>query len=669
MEMANLSITSACNRACSYCFTEGAFDGQAQAHPNMSRTTFQQALELLKRSGIDQVRLLGGEPTLHPKFVHLVDQVFEGGFGLLVFSNGLMPESAIDCLMNTPSEKTHILINISEPEKLHSREEQQLFSLFRRLGSRILLGMNIHGPGVRFEFMLDLIREFQLIPTIRLGLAHPCVTGVNQFLHPRYYSGMGERVLDFTEKAQIDDITIEFDCGFVPCMFPNGDIESLGKSASDIGRRCNPILDVLPDGSVASCYPLAGLLRIPLAHAEKTHGLKRRFEKKWLPYREMGIFKECSDCYMKKAKKCLGGCLALAMRRLRHTDSFFSVPENRTVSVKSPQSASSAESRNPEPIADKKNKSPLPPSTRWVIPYVDEPPEFWEQIAEGYADKIREVYFALPDKIIPTGRPLQPDRHIDAFLKKVPLPKAALVNPMVLPQPAEVIAPSIIEALKRLMDTCQLTGVTVSNLELAQHIREALPTLSLTASVLMDVACPNQALLLNSTFDTLVPASRIARDLVALRALKASFSGRIRLIVNEGCLPGCVFRAQHFYEMGGHSKSPRSLCTEILTNHPWMRLIGAWVLPQHLYLYEDVYDELKLAGRVTLSDPQKYLTVMNSYIRGFKLLPNEIGGGPASVLNSIDISERFFVHTLQCDRKCHQCRVCREYYQQVDNEV
>jgi len=663
--MANLSITSVCNRACDYCFTQGAFGRQEPATPHMSRATFLQALKLLKRSGIDQVRMLGGEPTLHPDFVHLVDQVIESGFGLLVFSNGFMPESAIDCLSNTSVERANILINISEPTKLHAQEKQQLFSVFRRLGPRILPGINIHGPAVRFDFILDLIGEFQFIPIIRLGLAHPCVTGDNHFLHTRYYSGIGERVLDFAVKAQAVGVSLEFDCGFVPCMFPNGDVEILGKSASDIGGRCNPILDVLPNGSVASCYPLAGLIEMPLPHAENTHWLQHQFERKWMPYREIGIFKECSDCYLKKTKKCLRGCLALAMRRLRRTASVFAVTKKDRVTVSSQQCVSNEDSRPQAPFAGKENKSSYSTRTRWVIPYVDQPLAFWEQIADRYSGKIKEVYFALPDNVVPSGRPLQPARHLDAFLREGSLPKAVLVNPMVLPQPVEAIAPSIIEALKRLAGTCHLTNATVSNLELAKRIREAMPALFLTASVLMDIACPSQTLMTNGTFDTLVPASRIMRDIAALRALRESFGGRIRLIVNEGCLPGCVFRVQHFYEMGGYSKSPRSLCDGLLRNHPWMRLIGAWVLPQHLFLYDGVYDELKLSGRVTLGNPDDYLRVLDGYVNGRHFMPNEIGGGPASVLESIDISERFFLHTLRCDRQCHNCRVCKDYYQRA----
>ena len=94
-----------------------------------------------------------------------------------------------------------------------------------------------------------------------------------------------------------------------------------------------------------------------------------------------------------------------------------------------------------------------------------------------------------------------------------------------------------------------------------------------------------------------------------------------------------------------------------------MRLTGAWVLPQHLYLYDGIYDELKLAGRVTLRDPKKYITALDAYLHRKPLPPNEIGGGPASVLEPIEITEEFFAQTLHCRHQCYTCTICRDYYQ------
>jgi hypothetical protein len=151
------------------------------------------------------------------------------------------------------------------------------------------------------------------------------------------------------------------------------------------------------------------------------------------------------------------------------------------------------------------------------------------------------------------------------------------------------------------------------------------------------------------------------RDLRALRALRAAFPGTIRLIANEGCIPGCPYRTQHFYEMTACPTGPQSLCNDLLEEAPWMRLTGSWVLPQHLHLFRGVCDEWKLSGRVTLRDAATYLRVAGAYIHGRPLAPHQIGGGPASILEPIEITEEFYNRTLHCRRNCHQCGVCREY--------
>jgi hypothetical protein len=153
-----------------------------------------------------------------------------------------------------------------------------------------------------------------------------------------------------------------------------------------------------------------------------------------------------------------------------------------------------------------------------------------------------------------------------------------------------------------------------------------LPDLAISASTLMNIAQPNQALMIQDICDILVPATSILRDMPALRSLRAAFTGRIRLIVNEACLPGCPFRIQHFYEMGSGFPNPHSLCDGLLRQHH---------------------------------------RVLDAYIYCKPLSPRDIGGGPASVLKPVEISEGFFAYTLECGRRCHECYVCREYYEKA----
>lgn len=305
----------------------------------------------------------------------------------------------------------------------------------------------------------------------------------------------------------------------------------------------------------------------------------------------------------------------------------------------------------------------------WVIPYVDQDPGFWEEIADRFGPHIREVYFPVPSGVIASGRSRQPEAFMEAFLQRAPLSKSVLVNPIVLARPVEEMGPHIVEILKQLYNDYGVSRVTVTHPALARLIKNTLPAFTVTASVLMGIATPLQALMVQDYVDVIVPDSRIIRDWRSLSQLRQAFSGEIRLIVNESCLPGCPYRSQHFFEMAYGDFFPQSLCQQTLEEHPWLRLTGAWILPQHLGYYAELCDSFKLAGRVTLRDRAKYLNVLNAYINGEPLGPVDIGGGPASMLAQVDISAQWFEYVLHCDKNCHACSVCKDYYKQLLEET
>jgi hypothetical protein len=300
---------------------------------------------------------------------------------------------------------------------------------------------------------------------------------------------------------------------------------------------------------------------------------------------------------------------------------------------------------------------------------VDQDLSFWEEVAERFGAHVSEVYFPLPIEIVASGRSPQPTKFMETFLRRALLPKAALVNPIVLPQPVEVVAPPIVETLNRLRGDFGVSGVTVTNPALARLIKKAIPDLRVTASVLMGIATPAQVLMVRDDVDAITADSRVLRDLPGLQRLRDAFAGEIRLIVNEACLPGCPYRAQHFYEMGYGNFYPQSLCQQMLSEQPWLRLTGAWILPQHLFHYAGLYDTLKLAGRVTLRERARYIRVLHAYIHREKLLPREIGGGPASVLTDMDLPDELFATILRCEKNCHACPVCRDYVASHSNPI
>lgn len=171
----NLIITSYCNSACPYCFAgeKVDLDNSSRDKRNMSRQNFQWCLDFLHRSGVKEVKLLGGEPTLHPELPALIEMALGYGFTVIVFSNGLWPKRISTYYENSRPDKVSFLINVNEPSQRKPQEKARLKEVLATLGKRAMLGFNIYRSGFDLRFIGELIEEHDLKREIRLGLASP----------------------------------------------------------------------------------------------------------------------------------------------------------------------------------------------------------------------------------------------------------------------------------------------------------------------------------------------------------------------------------------------------------------------------------------------------------------------------------------------------------------
>lgn len=317
--MANLSLTATCNRSCSFCFAAESMETH-EGNTYMPLEIVESAFDLLGRSNIPEARLLGGEPTLHPGFDTIVDRALARGFRVVVFSGGLIPPRALRKLESLTPDQAMVLLNVIPPGTGRASEEARQRHVFERLGRRVVLGVTIDSPAVDLWFLLDLIERFDLARTVRLGLGHPILAADNAHLHPRHYPEVGRRTTEFGLAARDRGITLSFDCGWVPCMFPPGSMAMLGLTEQEVGLRCSPILDLLPNGSFVSCYPLAAHASEPLAAHENTASVRDAFIRHQEPDRPFMLYKECGPCEFRARGACSGGCLAASLRRTRHRD-------------------------------------------------------------------------------------------------------------------------------------------------------------------------------------------------------------------------------------------------------------------------------------------------------------------------------------------------------------
>lgn len=97
-------ITDYCNLDCAYCYAK-PFSGR-----RMDSKRAIDLVEELVKMGVFDITFAGGEPTLHPEIVAMIDRATRGGMRIGLLSNGVsLPQSRIDELERVTTKRNFIL--------------------------------------------------------------------------------------------------------------------------------------------------------------------------------------------------------------------------------------------------------------------------------------------------------------------------------------------------------------------------------------------------------------------------------------------------------------------------------------------------------------------------------------------------------------------------------
>jgi sulfatase maturation enzyme AslB (radical SAM superfamily) len=313
--VANLCITTRCNQHCSYCFARDHV-AHRTAPLDLAEEQLEWRLALLDRAGVEEVRLIGGEPTLHPRFPALVQAIAAQGRRIVVFSNGIIPAASLAALQALPASQCGVLVNTAHPSEDgqgHARRLQTLAAL----GQRASLSFNIHRADVSLDYLPEVIAETGCAPAVRLGLAHPCLSGANQSLHPKQYPSVAPKIVALAANAARRGIHVHFDCGFVRCMFTVEQLAALEEHGVGARWKCGPIVDIDVSADALPCFALARDYRYALRPDMDLAVARASLEQRLAGFRRAGVYRECSACSLKASGECAGGCLSATIRRFR----------------------------------------------------------------------------------------------------------------------------------------------------------------------------------------------------------------------------------------------------------------------------------------------------------------------------------------------------------------
>ena len=321
--MANILLTSVCNRSCPYCFAESEMAATPVAGRYLSWDNLVYIADFLKSGGQPHVSLLGGEPTMHPDCVDYVLYLIERGFVVTIFTNGILSSARLEQfekhLTRIPVGQLHLLCNLHDPvlTPASAQEVEKVHDFLSMMGPWTSPGFNIYRTDFALDFLFDAINRYGLKRYVRIGLTQPIPGKANAFIRPDQIRDVVARIFSFRDQFIASRVKPGFDCGFPICRFSDEEIGWMHRHGAHPQFACGPAFDIAPDMSVYHCFPLSSYDRKSLFDFDSLEQIEAHFNVMRAPVKceVAGIFKECDGCRQQEDGVCMGGGLCHAVSR------------------------------------------------------------------------------------------------------------------------------------------------------------------------------------------------------------------------------------------------------------------------------------------------------------------------------------------------------------------
>ena len=318
--------------------------------------------------------------------------------------------------------------------------------------------------------------------------------------------------------------------------------------------------------------------------------------------------------------------------------------------------------------------------------------DFVERILH-YKERVYEVYFAFGD--MPNGRHRQTDsvsylphevtlRQLSdlSLLAEGGIPLNLLFNAACYGKDtaSRAFFNKIGNTVDYLSTHLPLRSITTTSPLIAKFIKENFSTLSVRASVNMEIGSPEGMDYLADRFDSFYVKRELNRNFAAIRRLKeyADANGKeLFMLANSGCFNHCSSHVFHDNMVAHESDimamdnayDYRGTCWEYLKREGKQHALVQntnYVRPEDMHLYEGLFTAAKLATRVNRSP----IRVLDAYMNGKHLgsvcdllEPNHSGAIYPSLLDNSLFPADFAQRVGNCDKQCEKCGYCKRVYE------
>jgi len=308
-----IALTYDCNLNCDYCASNGLYERNKK---NISTKDFVLVIDWLLKQGVKSIALIGGEPTLHPKFNELMSYA---GKKIAIFlpTNGLF--GVRKRIPFSKQEIRGVTLHLNA-RVMYSENDWKLFNenaiYLSNLNILTNVGFVIKEVPLPREEILSFCQKHKT--TLSLAFARPSAFGKNIFLTfnqiKKSFSLIEKDIIFFRERgiktALLSNLPI--------CLVKNhwslfsynsNDLPpNLGTCCSTLDGEFDASIVIHPNLTTSVCMalPLSNPKRI--IQYKSLDEAKNFFANSFAKIQKQPLFKKCEMCELYN-NSCHGGCL------------------------------------------------------------------------------------------------------------------------------------------------------------------------------------------------------------------------------------------------------------------------------------------------------------------------------------------------------------------------
>lgn len=255
----NISICNVCNNNCSYCF-QSLYNNKGDKK-FITLEHYQELLNFINFFNNDNyIRIIGGEPTLHPQIIDILELTKQNGYIPLLITN-------LSCNLNLLKQIINLkdivlFINATQPEDKRENFENNIQFLIdnniSNFGLSFCVTTNDEENSKTLKYLEHLLKKFKKL-NFRISPASPNNLDKHKIID---YSNIYLKINDLLNKYNSKCV---FDCPQTPCTIPINTLQILRNSNAfkeDLNLRpclyekCHGALDILLDDKLYFCNSL-----------------------------------------------------------------------------------------------------------------------------------------------------------------------------------------------------------------------------------------------------------------------------------------------------------------------------------------------------------------------------------------------------------------------------